>query len=279
MALFYAEYKMIKKLKCGLDLSDPQIMGILNATPDSFSDGGRNQQQALAHALDMIKQGASIIDIGGESTRPGASIVSVQEEIDRVIPLVEVLSKYDILISIDTSQPDVISSAVKAGAHIWNDVRALTRPNALETAAALDIPIVLMHMRGEPSTMNQLATYQNVVNEVLLELKQKIEVALQHGILKENIIIDPGFGFAKNTKHNINVLKNFSELQQLGYPILSGLSRKRFIGEITQVDQANERLVGSVTGHLLCVQQGANIVRTHDVQATKEALEMWKAIR
>ncbi|MBF7683562.1 dihydropteroate synthase [Acinetobacter sp. B5B] len=263
-----------------LDLSQPQIMGILNVTPDSFSDGGYYNQveYAIKHAKNMILQGASIIDIGGESTRPGASVVAVEDEINRVIPVVKALSTLDIVLSIDTSEPEVMKAAMEAGAHIWNDVRALTRPGALEMAAELNIPVILMHMRGEPTTMNQLACYDDVVSEVINELKEKIVLAQSAGIQSDHIIIDPGFGFAKNTTHNTTLLNNLWRLHELGYPILSGLSRKRFIGEITQCSIAAERVVGSVTGHLLSVQQGASVVRVHDVEATAQALLVWKSL-
>ncbi len=269
------------QLHCGrfiLDLSQPQIMGILNVTPDSFSDGGQHhhKEQAVQRALQMIEEGASIIDIGGESTRPNASPVELEEEIQRVIPVVEALAKYDVIISIDTSQPEVIRAAVKAGAHIWNDVRALTRPQALETAAELNIPVVLMHMRGEPTNMNQLDQYQDVTEDVIHELQQRLNQAIAVGVSKENIIIDPGFGFAKNAQQNFQLLNEFWKLNQMGYPILSGLSRKRFIGEALNAIPAQERVVGSVVGHLLSIQQGASIVRAHDVKATSDAINVWK---
>ena len=270
-----------QQLQCGrftLDLSQPQIMGILNVTPDSFSDGGQHhhKEQAVQRALQMIEEGASIIDIGGESTRPNASPVELEEEIQRVIPVVEALAKYDVVISIDTSQPEVIRAAVKAGAHIWNDVRALTRPQALETAAELNIPVILMHMRGEPTNMNQLDQYTNVTEDVMYELEQRLDQALEMGIKKYNIILDPGFGFAKNAQQNFQLLNEFWKLNQMGYPILSGLSRKRFIGEALNAIPAQERVVGSVVGHLLSIQQGASIVRAHDVKATSDAINVWK---
>lgn len=272
------------QLQCGrftLDLSQPQMMGILNVTPDSFSDGGQHHQKDLAiqHALQMIEEGASIIDIGGESTRPNASPVELEEEIQRVIPVVEALAKYDVIISIDTSQPEVIRAAVKAGAHIWNDVRALTRPQALETAAELNIPVVLMHMRGEPTNMNQLDQYQDVTEDVIHELQQRLNQAIAVGVSKENIIIDPGFGFAKNAQQNFQLLNEFWKLNRMGYPILSGLSRKRFIGEALNGIPAQERALGSVMGHLLSIQQGASIVRVHDVKATSDAIKVWNAMR
>lgn len=270
-------------LQCGqlqLDLSQPHVMGILNVTPDSFSDGGKHNQvdQAIVHALAMIEQGATIIDIGGESTRPGASEVSIEEEIRRVVPVVEALAKHNIVLSIDTSQPDVIRAAKEAGAHIWNDVRALTRPNALKTAADLDIPVVIMHMRGEPTTMNQLDQYKDVTLDVIAELQQRVNEALNAGVKKHNIIIDPGFGFAKNAQQNLRLLKEFWKLGEMGYPILSGLSRKRFIGEALKGVTADQRAVGSVMGHLLSIQQGASIVRAHDVKAMTDAILVWKAM-
>lgn len=272
-----------KILRCGelsLDLSVPHVMGILNVTPDSFSDGGKHngKAQALAHAQQMIADGATVLDVGGESTRPGASVVEVEEEIRRVVPVVEALAELDVVISIDTSQPEVIQAAVAAGAHIWNDVRALTRPNALETAAKLNIPVIIMHMRGEPTTMNGLDQYDNVTLDVMTELSQRVSDALKAGVKAENIMIDPGFGFAKNAKQNLKLLKEFHQLNQLGYPILSALSRKRFIGEALGGAEAGQRAVGSVAGHLLSIQQGACMVRAHDVKAMSDAIKVWQAM-
>ena len=272
-----------KILRCGelsLDLSVPHVMGILNVTPDSFSDGGKHngKAQAIAHAQQMIADGATVIDVGGESTRPGASVVEVEEEIRRVVPVVEALAELDVVISIDTSQPEVIQAAVAAGAHIWNDVRALTRPNALETAAELNIPVIIMHMRGEPTTMNGLDQYDNVTLDVMDELSQRVADALKAGVKAENIMIDPGFGFAKNAKQNLKLLKEFHQLNQLGYPILSALSRKRFIGEALGGAEAGQRAVGSVAGHLLSIQQGACMVRAHDVKAMSDAIKVWQAM-
>ena len=272
-----------KILRCGelsLDLSVPHVMGILNVTPDSFSDGGKHngKAQAIAHAQQMIADGATVIDVGGESTRPGASVVEVEEEIRRVVPVVEALAELDVVISIDTSQPEVIQAAVAAGAHIWNDVRALTRPNALETAAELNIPVIIMHMRGEPTTMNGLDQYDNVTLDVMDELSQRVADALKAGVKAENIIIDPGFGFAKNAKQNLKLLNEFHQLNQLGYPILSALSRKRFIGEALGGADAGQRAVGSVAGHLLSIQQGACMVRAHDVKAMSDAIKVWQAM-
>ena len=272
-----------KILRCGelsLDLSVPHVMGILNVTPDSFSDGGKHngKAQALAHVQQMIADGATVIDVGGESTRPGASVVEVEEEIRRVVPVVEALAELDVVISIDTSQPEVIQAAVAAGAHIWNDVRALTRPNALEMAAELNIPVIIMHMRGEPTTMNSLDQYDNVTLDVMAELSQRVADALKAGVKAENIMIDPGFGFAKNAKQNLKLLNEFHQLNQLGYPILSALSRKRFIGEALGGADAGQRAAGSVAGHLLSIQQGACMVRAHDVKAMSDAIKVWQAM-
>lgn len=273
-----------KILGCGklnLDLSVPHVMGILNVTPDSFSDGGQHNSCAAAveHAVQMIADGATIIDIGGESTRPGAAAVAVEEEIKRVVPVVAALAQYDVVLSIDTSQPEVMRAAVAAGAHIWNDVRALTRPNALAVAAELDIPVVIMHMRGEPTTMNQLDQYTDVTRDVMYELNLRVEQALQAGVKAEHIIIDPGFGFAKNAQQNLQLLNQFYQLNKMGYPILSGLSRKRFIGEALGGAVVQQRMVGSVTAHLLSIQQGACIVRAHDVKAMVDAIHVWNAMR
>lgn len=270
-------------LQCGqhhLDLAQPHVMGILNVTPDSFSDGGKHnsQEQAVAYALQMIADGATVIDIGGESTRPGALVVEVEEEIRRVVPVVEELAQHNVIISIDTSQPEVMRKAVQAGAHIWNDVRALTRPNALITAAELDIPVIIMHMRGEPTTMNNLNQYSDVTQDVMGELQHRINAALAVGIKPENIMIDPGFGFAKNAQQNLKLLQEFHVLTSLGYPILSALSRKRFIGEVLGESNAQNRVVGSVAAHLLSIQQGACMVRVHDVKATSDAIKIWQAM-
>ena len=273
-----------KTLKCGqltLDLSQPHIMGILNVTPDSFSDGGQYNEvaQAIAHAKQMIADGATVIDVGGESTRPGASAVAIEEEIRRVVPVVTEVAKLNVVISIDTSAPEVMRAAVQAGAHIWNDVRALSRPNALQTAAELDIPVIIMHMRGEPTTMNNLDQYDNVTQDVIIELQQRVNDALHAGVRSENIMIDPGFGFAKNAQQNLQLLNEFYHLTELGYPILSALSRKRFIGEALGGVDAGERAVGSVTAHLLTIQQGACMVRAHDVKAMHDAVLVWKAMQ
>jgi dihydropteroate synthase len=265
-------------LQCGkhrLDLSRPQVMGILNVTPDSFSDGGRftGLEAALTRAGQMLEEGATIIDVGGESTRPNAAAVSLQQELDRVIPLVEALvQRSDPIISIDTSSPEVFSAAAAAGATIWNDVRALTRPGALELAARLALPVVLMHMRGEPATMNDLAHYTDVTAEVHTELSYRIEEAFAAGIRMDNIIIDMGFGFAKDTPQSLTLLDEIWKLNSLELPMMLGISRKRVLGEILGGAKMDERLYAGLAVALLGVQQGVSIIRTHDVRATVELL-------
>lgn len=274
-----------------LDLSQPHIMGILNVTPDSFSDGGKynNVEAALTHCQQMLNEGATIIDIGGESTRPNASAVAEDEECHRVVPVVEAIrDKFgdELWLSIDTSSPKVIEQAVQAGADIWNDVRALSREGAPEMAAKLDIPVVLMHMRGEPTTMNNKAQYTDVLQEVMAELKQRIECAQQAGVSLSNIIIDPGFGFAKQYQHHQILLNQLTKLHQLQLPILFGISRKRFLGEVlnnTQLPafenhQAIDREGVGMAAALLAFQQGASIVRTHNVGLTMQGLALWQQL-
>lgn len=277
-------------LRCGerwLDLTTPQVMGILNVTPDSFSDGGRFTQldAALRQAEQMLRDGASILDIGGESTRPNATPVGVQEELERVLPIVEAIAqRLDVLISIDTSTPQVFEQAAGFGATIWNDVRALTRPEALATAARLGLPVVLMHNRGEPDQMNALAHYQDVVAEVLHELSQRVDAALAAGVRRDNIVLDVGFGFAKTAEQNLILLKHLSALNTLGYPILSGISRKRVLGQVLadaqgQPRPVHERVDAGLAAALYSVQQGARIIRTHDVRPTVDALRLWQAVQ
>ena len=257
-------------------------MGILNVTPDSFSDGGHYVQldAALKRSAQIVAEGGSIIDIGGESTRPNAATVSMEQELDRVVPIVAAIrQRFDVVISIDTSSPEVMCAAVDAGADMWNDVRALTRPIALKTAASLNIPVVLMHMRGEPDSMNQLAQYDHIIHEVIAELDIRIEAAMAAGIQHHNIIVDPGFGFAKNAQHNLELLNHLWQLSDhYQFPLLIGLSRKRVLGEVLGGAAVNERLFAGLAAHLLGVQQGASIVRTHDVAATVQQLTMWQAM-
>lgn len=255
------------------------VMGILNLTPDSFSDGGQwlDPELALRHAVDMVSAGADIIDIGGESTRPGAAAVSEQAELDRVIPLIERLSsEIDSPLSVDTSKPQVMREAVKAGAGMINDVYALRQDGALETAASLGVPVCLMHMQGEPRDMQTAPGYADVVAEVSDFLSQRAQACQAAGIAAENIVIDPGFGFGKTLEHNLELLRGMPKLCTLGFPVLAGLSRKSMLGTITGRD-ASERVVASVTAAVLAVQNGAAIVRVHDVPETVDALKVLAA--
>ena len=264
-----------------LVLDRPRVMGIVNVTPDSFSDGGQHNsvEAAVAHALQLAREGADILDIGGESTRPGAADVSLDEELSRVIPLIERLAKETPLpISIDTSKPEVMRAAVAAGAGMINDVYALRREGALDAAAELGVPVVLMHMQGEPRSMQQAPDYDDVVAEVHRFLAERIFSAEMAGIAKKKIVVDPGFGFGKTTAHNLALLANMARFADLGVPVLAGLSRKRSIGELTGRDDPRERINGSLAAHLVAVQRGAMLVRTHDVAATVDALKVWHAI-
>ena len=274
-----------------LDLSQPHIMGILNVTPDSFSDGGQFNaiDSALAHAKEMIAAGATIIDIGGESTRPNADAVAPTEERQRVIPVIKVIRQQlgnDIWLSIDTSNPVVMQAAFDAGADIWNDVRALKRDGAAAMAAKLDIPVMLMHMRGEPTTMNNLAQYDDVIKDVSAELAARIDEVTNVGVKREKIIIDPGFGFAKDYEHHRALLSQLDSLQTLELPMMFGISRKRFLAEVltksgveaVATTQALERdAVGTAAG-LFALQQGASIIRTHNVAMMQQAVALWQQL-
>jgi dihydropteroate synthase len=264
-----------------LKLDRARVMGIVNVTPDSFSDGGAHDtlEAAVAHGLKLAAEGADILDIGGESTRPGADEVPLDEELRRVIPVIERLAKETTLpISIDTSKPDVMRAAVQAGAGLINDVFALRRDGALEAAASLGVPVVLMHMQGEPRSMQAAPQYDDVVGEVHRFLAERIFAAEMSGIARKNIVIDPGFGFGKETAHNLQLLAQLDRFVELGVPVLAGLSRKRSIGQLTGRDVASERVSGSVAAHLIAVQRGARLVRVHDVAATVDALKVWAAV-
>ncbi len=267
---------------CGkfqLDLNAPKVMGIVNVTPDSFSDGGRfiSTDKAIAHAHDLIAQGADILDIGGESTRPGATPVPLDEELNRVIPVIEGLAGIGVPLSIDTYKPEVMSAAILAGVDIVNDVCALQEPKALEIVAASDVGVCLMHMQGRPQNMQQDPQYQDVVQEVYDFLKGRLAAAEQVGIAKARITLDPGFGFGKRTAHNLALLEGLSTLQKLGAPLLIGLSRKSVLGQVAGAD-VNERLYASLAASVISVMKGANIVRVHDVKATVEALKVASAV-
>lgn len=269
---------------CGnrtLDLTKTQVMGVLNVTPDSFSDGGRfiGQDQALRHAEAMVSQGAAIIDVGGESTRPGASPVSVQQELDRVVPVIEALAgRVEAVLSVDTSTPEVMRAAARAGAHMLNDVRALSRDGALEAAAELGLPVCLMHMQGQPGTMQLNPQYGDVVNEVLRYLGERIEACEAAGLKRQQLLVDPGFGFGKTVGHNLRLLNELDRLQSLGCPVLVGMSRKSMIGDVLgkPVDQ---RLYGSLAVAVAAAMKGAAIVRVHDVAETVDAITLINAMR
>ena len=258
-----------------IQTSKPLIMGVLNITPDSFSDGGQHfdTNKAIESANRMIIQGADIIDVGGESTRPGAQSVSIVDEIRRVIPVIEALHRStDIPISIDTSKPEVMKLAVEASANMINDVCALSADGALEAAAMLNVDVCLMHMQGSPKVMQKDPAYNDVVDDIKDFFSQRIEVCIEAGIAEDKIILDPGFGFGKTLEHNIEILKRFNEFKIFGLPLLAGLSRKSMIGTLLDDRNVDGRVVGSVTGAIIAVQNGADIVRVHDVLETKDAL-------
>lgn len=268
-----------------LDLSRPVVMGVINATPDSFSDGGtlyRNSrldlERAMERARDMAAAGAGILDIGGESTRPGAKAVSASEEMDRVVPLVERIAKeIPVVISVDSSTPALMREAARAGAGLLNDVRALTREGALQAAAASGLPVCLMHMQGEPGTMQVAPHYDNVVQDVGEYLRSRVLACVQNGIAREHLLLDPGFGFGKTVVHNMQLLRGLPNLAAMGIPLVVGLSRKSMIGHLLGRD-VGERLPASLALAVLAVERGAAIIRTHDVAATADALAMWQAM-
>jgi dihydropteroate synthase len=281
-----------KRLQCGskiLDLSKPAVMGVLNITPDSFSDGGNVFSQAqvdpskvLTTVSKMIDDGADIIDLGGESTRPGAKPVSVQQELDRVIPVLNSLTaNFDSVFSVDTSTPEVMKEAASAGAHIINDVRALRREGALDAAFETGLPVCLMHMQNQPKNMQDNPEYRDVLAEVLEFLSERRQQCLNLGMQADQILLDPGFGFGKTLAHNLSLFNGLSTMAKESHPILVGLSRKSMIGQILDAD-VNDRLIGSVTMALLAAQaiygaDGSAILRVHDVKETKQALNIWQA--
>jgi dihydropteroate synthase len=264
-----------------LKLDRPRVMGIVNVTPDSFSDGGEHAtvEAAIAHGLQLGAEGADILDIGGESTRPGAREVPVAEELRRVVPVIEALAKQTSLpISIDTCKPEVMRAAVAAGAGMLNDVYALRRDGALEAAAALGVPVVLMHMLGEPHSMQDAPRYDDVVADVHRFLAERIFAAEMAGIAKKHIVVDPGFGFGKTMAHNLVLLAQLQRFTELGVPVLAGLSRKKTIGDLTGRSDPHDRIHGSVAAHLIAAQRGAMLLRVHDVAATVDALKVWNAV-
>ena len=263
-----------------LQFDVPAVMGVLNVTPDSFSDGGRftGRDAALRQAETMARDGAAIIDIGGESTRPGAADVPEQEELDRVIPVVEALvAGVDVPVSVDTSKPGVMRAAVGAGAAIINDIRALRGDGALEAATELGVPVCLMHMQGSPRTMQEDPAYGDVVAEVAKFLAARVRACVAAGLAEELIIIDPGFGFGKAPRHNVELLANLRQLRAIGRPILVGLSRKSTLGELTG-REVGERMPASIAAAVIAVVEGAQIVRAHDVRETVDALRVAVAV-
>lgn len=263
-----------------LGLSTPCVMGVLNVTPDSFSDGGHFQtvDQAIKQAKLMVRDGAAIIDVGGESTRPGADSVSIAEELHRVIPIIQALKNHlDVKVSVDTSKPEVMRAAVDVGVDLINDVRALQEPGALEVVAELDVPVCLMHMLGQPRSMQENPQYDDVVFDVISFLKQRIDAAMGAGIDASKLLVDPGFGFGKALSHNLALLKNLHQFKELQLPLLVGMSRKRMIGEILDVD-VDQRVTGSVAAAVIASMNGADILRVHDVKPTVEALKIVSAV-
>ena len=269
-------------LHCGhyrLSLERPLIMGIVNVTPDSFSDGGAylDAKAAIAHAHRLVEEGADILDIGGESTRPGAAPVSAEQELVRVVPVLRGLRNIGVPISVDTLKTEVMRAALDEGATIINDVTALSAPGAMEAVAASDAAVCLMHMRGEPRTMQSEPHYDDVVAEVKAYLVDRMGAVLAHGIARERVILDPGFGFGKRLEHNLVLLRELEQITALGLPVLSGWSRKSSLGLITG-KPANDRLAASLAAAILSVRHGANIVRVHDVAATRDALAVVQAV-
>ena len=272
-----------RRLRCGggrtLDLSRPRVMGILNVTPDSFSDGGRyaDPARALDHARAMLADGADVVDVGGESTRPGAAAVDEAAEIARVVPVIEALAREGAIVSVDTMKPGVMRAAIAAGAAIVNDVRALEEEGALEAVASGGAAVCLMHMRGTPATMQSAPGYRDVVAEVREFLVSRARACEAAGIARDRIVVDPGFGFGKTREHNLDLLAGLPAIAAAGYPVLAGLSRKSTLGAITGRPEG-ERAASSVAAALLAVERGAAIVRVHDVRETVDALAVWRAL-
>lgn len=262
-----------------LSLQRPLVMGIVNVTPDSFSDGGRlaDAQSAIDHALKLHDEGADILDVGGESTRPGASPVLVDDEARRILPVIEALAARGMVVSADTRKPEVMQRALEAGASMINDVTALTSPGAIEVLKKSSAAVCLMHMQGEPQTMQQAPHYEDVVGEVGFFLAERIEACVEAGIARNRIVIDPGFGFGKTLVHNLNLLRHLDQIAALGVPVLAGLSRKSLLGVLTGREVGRREYAG-VAAHLIAVARGAKIVRVHDVAAMRDALAIWNAV-
>lgn len=269
-------------LQCGkfrLSLERPLIMGVVNVTPDSFSDGGlfADAAQAAAHARRLIEEGADLVDIGGESTRPGALPVTLEEERRRVLPVIERLASCGVPLAVDTQKPELMREALAAGASMVNDINALGAPGAMEAVAGSDCAVCLMHKQGDPKTMQENPSYQDVVQEVRDYLAGRVAAAELAGIRRSRIVVDPGFGFGKNVEHNLALLRSLREIRALGVALMAGLSRKAMLGRLTG-REPQERVHASVAAALLAVQNGAHIVRAHDVAATRDALAVWQAV-
>jgi len=260
-------------------LARPLVMGIVNVTPDSFSDGGRlgDAQAAIRHALKLQEAGADILDVGGESTRPGAAAVPADEEIRRVLPVIEALASRGCVVSVDTMKPEVMCAALNAGAAMVNDVMALRAPGAIEAVAASDAAVCLMHMQGEPRTMQQSPAYTDVLDDVKQFLQERVAACEAAGIGRERVVIDPGFGFGKTLDHNLALLRHLDRLAELGLPVLAGLSRKSMLGTLTG-RSVEEREFAGVAAHLIAVARGARLLRVHNVAAMRDALAIWNAV-
>lgn len=272
--------QLIRKLHLAVG-GRPLVMGVVNVTPDSFSDGGTflAPERAIEHALELAAEGADILDVGGESTRPGADPVGESEELDRALPVIEgIVALSDVPVSIDTSKPEVMRRAVAAGAAMINDVNGLRAPGAVEAVAGLEVPVCIMHCLGEPRTMQHNPHYDEVVADVSRFLVQRVAACRQAGIDESRIVLDPGFGFGKTLAHNLELLARLDELVALGYPLLAGMSRKSMLGAITGREQPGQRLAASIAAHLLAVLKGAAIVRVHDAAATLDALKVLQAV-
>jgi dihydropteroate synthase len=263
-----------------LDMAKCHVMGVLNVTPDSFSDGGRFNQidAALLRARQMVADGAAFIDVGGESTRPGATPVPLQEELDRVCPVVEAIAReLDVIVSVDTSAPEVMGETVALGAGLINDVRALQRPGAAEEMARCDVPVCIMHIQGEPDHMQDNPSYRNVLQDVSSFLSERMRVVEAAGVRSDRIILDPGFGFGKTVEHNFQLLSSLEQLKQLGHPLLVGMSRKSMLGHVTGRD-VGERLSASLAAATIAAMKGASIIRVHDVRETVDAVKVVAAM-
>ncbi len=264
-----------------LALDGPRVVGVLNVTPDSFSDGGEHAtlEAAVAHGLRMVEEGADMLDVGGESTRPGAADVTLQEELDRVVPVIERLAREaGVPISVDTSKPAVMRAAAAVGAGMVNDIFALRREGALDTVAATGMAVCVMHMQGEPRSMQVAPHYDDVVAEVHRFLAERVLACEMAGIERHRVMVDPGFGFGKNLAHNLSLLRALARFADLGAGIYVGMSRKSMIGALTARERPHDRVAGSLAAHLIAVQRGAAMVRTHDVAATRDALAVWRAL-